>query len=290
MTSEIIGCDHKSLTEFIAFLRYESDTHPGGLHLLAFRSARIVEPFAGGVVLEAGCDPVPDAYDDVMIGLYVNRKGGKEVIALPCTVDPGKQFTQDKPHPRGAAHLVYGQHLFVRGQHMKQGWEVFRPLNEINRVWRDSDGDFAHDADEPIEEGSFGVLIHKGGTSSSIGAWSAGCIAVQQKTPEDRAAWTRLLELGDGQQVTRLTLWPSSDLVRWHQIGGMHRPMLFPGTKGSWVAELQYLLRPFGHDLTADGDWREKTTAAVKKFQRSHFLKIDGIAGPATWSAVMGVR
>lgn len=48
------------------------------------------------------------------------------------------------------------------------------------------------------------------------------------------------------------------------------------------IGTLQELLNFRGAKLKVDGDFGAKTEAAVKKIQRSHSLKADGIAGPKT--------
>jgi peptidoglycan hydrolase-like protein with peptidoglycan-binding domain len=53
------------------------------------------------------------------------------------------------------------------------------------------------------------------------------------------------------------------------------------------VETLQYLLRHHGFSLVVDGDFGPKTDAAVRAFQTSRGLAIDGIVGPQTWSAVI---
>jgi cell wall-associated NlpC family hydrolase len=40
--------------------------------------------------------------------------------------------------------------------------------------------------------------------------------------------------------------------------------------------------------IVPDGDFGPSTTSAVRRFQRSAALVVDGIVGPATWSALMG--
>lgn len=52
------------------------------------------------------------------------------------------------------------------------------------------------------------------------------------------------------------------------------------------VKELQERLDKLGYKLTADGEFGAKTLAAVKSFQRDAHLAADGMAGPATWTAL----
>ncbi|MDT5286111.1 MAG: hypothetical protein QOG79_5499 [Mycobacterium sp.] len=67
--------------------------------------------------------------------------------------------------------------------------------------------------------------------------------------------------------------------------------LLFPGSSGPQVAELQRRLKQayaqYAGDLVIDGEFGPVTEAAVKEFQRrTGGLKVDGIVGPATASAM----
>jgi peptidoglycan hydrolase-like protein with peptidoglycan-binding domain len=42
--------------------------------------------------------------------------------------------------------------------------------------------------------------------------------------------------------------------------------------------------------IPADGRFGQQTLAAVREFQRRRGLVIDGIVGPATWTALFAVR
>lgn len=58
------------------------------------------------------------------------------------------------------------------------------------------------------------------------------------------------------------------------------------GARGSAVKSLQNSLRSHGASISADGVFGPKTLRAVKSFQSSKGLKVDGVVGPNTWSAL----
>lgn len=61
-------------------------------------------------------------------------------------------------------------------------------------------------------------------------------------------------------------------------------PVLKAGSNGAWVKHLQRDLNRHGAKLTVDGDFGNKTTAAVKAFQIKNHLVRDGVVGKATWT------
>lgn len=60
-------------------------------------------------------------------------------------------------------------------------------------------------------------------------------------------------------------------------------PLLKKGAKGKAVKVLQIMLG----NVTVDGDFGSKTLAAVKNFQRSNGLTVDGEVGENTWKALI---
>ena len=58
------------------------------------------------------------------------------------------------------------------------------------------------------------------------------------------------------------------------------------GSKGEKVKKLQQMLDDLGITLRPDGDFGEKTEEAVKRFQKSRGLTVDGIVGEKTWNAL----
>lgn len=64
-------------------------------------------------------------------------------------------------------------------------------------------------------------------------------------------------------------------------------PTLSSGSSGVDVTSLQLLLTSRGFSTTADGDFGSGTQAAVTAFQQSAGLGADGVAGPATFAALV---
>ena len=50
---------------------------------------------------------------------------------------------------------------------------------------------------------------------------------------------------------------------------------------------LQHLLNAHGASLTADGSFGARTDAAVRHYQQTAGLTVDGIVGPVTWAHVI---
>jgi hypothetical protein len=61
------------------------------------------------------------------------------------------------------------------------------------------------------------------------------------------------------------------------------------GSKGTDVRRLQGLLTANGYKTTIDGIFGEQTEKKVKEFQSKHAKPVDGIVGPKTWNALLGV-
>lgn len=63
-------------------------------------------------------------------------------------------------------------------------------------------------------------------------------------------------------------------------------PLLKKGSQGEAVKKLQQTLNGKGYKLTEDGDFGNKTEAAVKAFQKANGLEVDGEVGPMTWGVL----
>ena len=65
-------------------------------------------------------------------------------------------------------------------------------------------------------------------------------------------------------------------------------PTLRQGSRGAAVSQLQNRLRAHGYNVSVDADFGPATANAVRSFQRAMGLGVDGVVGPATWSALNG--
>jgi peptidoglycan hydrolase-like protein with peptidoglycan-binding domain len=64
-------------------------------------------------------------------------------------------------------------------------------------------------------------------------------------------------------------------------------PLVKEGDKNHPVQTLQYLLRAHGDVVMVDGIFGVRTEAAVRTFQSSRNLTVDGVVGVNTWSALL---
>jgi len=68
-------------------------------------------------------------------------------------------------------------------------------------------------------------------------------------------------------------------------------PTLHSGSSGAPVSTMQQLLTNAGYSTGGiDGQFGQKTLAALLSFQHAHGLSADGICGPATWAALEGAH
>lgn len=67
-------------------------------------------------------------------------------------------------------------------------------------------------------------------------------------------------------------------------------PTVSPGAKGPVVTQLQQRLVALGQGIQADGDYGDKTTAAVRAFQAEQKLPVTGVIDPITRGHLLGTR
>lgn len=114
---------------------------------------------------------------------------GEIIKVYSGTTDPGAWWTL---HPvtaegyTGAAHLCEGFHksswkvgIHARGTAFAH--EALIQTGNKVKIWRDLKKDYTKDATDPIQNGYFGINIHRAGLDDpmKIGKYSAGCQVVQ---------------------------------------------------------------------------------------------------------------
>ena len=117
---------------------------------------------------------VTNAFDDC-ITLSYKENGEWKFHCWPATTDPGKKGVLEYHNASGVARLVEGQY---RGSHtirLHQGkYEALGQAKNV-KVYRDANKDLNYD-ETKIQEGVFGINIHKAGADSTyVENWSEGC-------------------------------------------------------------------------------------------------------------------
>ncbi len=133
-----------------------------------------------------------------------------------------------------------------------------------------------------------GKFLDGNGTSGAIKlaaahpTWTAGQIAqrVQGSAYPDRY---------DQAQTTAQALIARANQIASGTIdGGSFRwPTVQTGEKNNRVRVIQHLLNQRGAGLVVDASFGPSTLAAVKSFQSSNGLTVDGVVGPITWSKLV---
>lgn len=127
-----------------------------------------------GVRNSATGNKVTNVFDDV---ITVSFKENENWVYKEWanTTDPGTKGVKEFHNAAGVARLVEGQY---RGSHtlgLHQGkYEALKQAKPV-RVYRDANRDMTYD-ESKIQEGIFGINIHKAGVDSTfVENWSEGC-------------------------------------------------------------------------------------------------------------------
>jgi hypothetical protein len=117
---------------------------------------------------------VTNAFDDrITVSYQVNGEWiYKEWMN---TVDPGTKGVKEYHNVAGVARLVPGQYINSHALGLHQGkYEALKQQNSV-KVFRDANKDMNYD-ETKIQEGIFGINIHKAGADSTyVENWSEGC-------------------------------------------------------------------------------------------------------------------
>lgn len=117
---------------------------------------------------------VTNIFDDKLTLSYL--KHGKWIYKeWSATTDPGTKGVKEYHNPNGVARLVPGQYLNAYILRLHQGKYEALGQNKPVKVFRDPNRDMIFD-EKKIQEGLFGINIHKAGRNSSlVENWSEGC-------------------------------------------------------------------------------------------------------------------
>lgn len=132
------------------------------------------------------CDErLTNTYDDFGV-LFV---GNRVVSVFPCSTTAGKHYVQNPITHGGVTgtaiacrQTVTGSHKFVSNANWKSLWlgaPYFQQIKPI-KIYRDGNKDEVIDT-KVIQEGLFGINLHRAGLGSFIDRWSAGCQVVPDK-------------------------------------------------------------------------------------------------------------
>ena len=113
-------------------------------------------------------------FDDAITVSY--KEGGVwKFHSWQATTDPGKKGVMEYHNAAGVARLVEGQYRSSHTLGLHQGkYEALRQQKPV-KVYRDANRDLSYD-ETKIQEGIFGINIHKAGADSTyVENWSEGC-------------------------------------------------------------------------------------------------------------------
>jgi len=136
-----------------------------------------------------------NAFDDEMHVLYL-KDGSWHHHCYKCTTDAGLHYLLN-PFSRGTAIVVHDRQyrgVYKLGTHT--GYKALSQQGNSIAVWRDRNKDNKHDYTGEIDEGYFGINIHRANKykeSSLVNNWSAGCQVIAD--PRDFDEFISLCEM-----------------------------------------------------------------------------------------------
>jgi len=155
---------------------------------------------------------VTNAFDDVITVSF--KKDDVWVYKeWANTTDPGTKGVKEFHNAAGVARLVPGQYRSSHTLGLHQGkYEALKQLNPV-KVYRDANKDMTYD-ESKIQEGIFGINIHKAGADSTyVENWSEGCQVFKKAADfEEFMAIARLAAKIHGAKFT-YTLIESKDII-----------------------------------------------------------------------------
>lgn len=127
-----------------------------------------------GIRNSATGNKVTNLFDDYLTISY--KVGGEWKFHIwPATTDPGTKGVMEYGNKAGVARLVEGQYRGSHTMRLHAGKYEALGQNKPVKVFRDPNKDMKYD-ETKIQEGVFGINIHKAGKDSTyVENWSEGC-------------------------------------------------------------------------------------------------------------------
>jgi len=228
----------------------------------------------------------PNAFDDIK--MIVNGAG--KVIGGPweATTQPGKFWTDNPMAPGGAFIIAKGpQAIWTPGDY--HGRTVWRQAEDSTVMgFRDPNKTYKR-IGLAIKHGNIGIHHHHGYNlpRGNISNAAAGCqvIRLTEGQQEFMDITLRNPEYLKNKKRFRMT----ATVLSAAEIGSVDLPPLVLDVVRDLQAHLNFVMK-LDPPLVVDGDYGVRTKAAVKAFQRSVKLPVDGIAGPDTWQVLRATR
>ncbi len=130
--------------------------------------------------------------------------------------------------------------------------------------------------------------IYGSGTTAAVTAFQRA-----SRLTADGVAGSRtyaVLYAGSTAAAPVQTAAPAPVITPAPAVTGAVGPTLRSGSSGAAVSLLQTALRNLGYTVSATGTYDEQTLAAVRKFQSSNALAVDGVAGSQTQTVLYSGR
>ena len=121
---------------------------------------------------------ITNRFDDVLVLIYKTPTGIWTRQIYQITTDPGRYYMLNPTSRKGTAILVPGQYRATYKIDKHRGkYDALCQREKPVKVYRDGNKNEIYDWNPAtLEEGLFGINIHKAGKlSSRVDTWSAGC-------------------------------------------------------------------------------------------------------------------
>jgi peptidoglycan hydrolase-like protein with peptidoglycan-binding domain len=165
-----------------------------------------------GVRNSATGQKVTNVFDDKLT-ISFKENGEWKYFEWSNTTDPGTKGVKEYHNVAGVARLVEGQYLNSNALGLHQGKYEALKQNKPVKVFRDANKDLTYD-ESKIQEGVFGINIHKAGADSTyVENWSEGCQVFKRSADFDAfMVMCRKSATINGKSFT-YTLLNSNDIV-----------------------------------------------------------------------------